>query len=160
MPGDGARRCRHCGDGELQERTETLSLELPRSEVTASAAVPALRCPSCGEVLIDRALERRFSLAVCRELADAGVASGEALRHMRKALGLRAAELARLLDVRPETISHWETGKAPPNRAAFVAVCAMIQDALDGRTTTRDRLAVLAGGTSPPRGLVVKLPAV
>jgi putative zinc finger/helix-turn-helix YgiT family protein len=156
MPGDGSRRCRHCGNGERQDGTETLSPELPRSEVTASAAVPT-RCPSCGDVQIDRELAQRFSLAMCCELADAGVASGEALRHMRKALGLRAAELARLLDVRPETISHWETGKAPPNRAAFVAVCAMIQDAIDGRTTTRDRLALLAGAA--PRGLVVKVPA-
>lgn len=157
MPGDGARRCRNCGDGELQDGTETLSLELPRSEVTASAAVPALRCPSCGDVQIDRELAQRFELAVCCELADAGVGSGEALRHMRKALGLRAAELARLLDVTPETISHWETGKAPPNRAAFVAVCAMIQDARDGRTTTRDRLAVLTDGCAYPRALAVKL---
>jgi DNA-binding transcriptional regulator YiaG len=119
--------------------------------------VPALRCPSCGDVQIESALAQRFQLAVCCELADAGVSSGEALRHMRKALGLRAAELARLLDVTPETISHWETGKASLNRAAFAAVCAMVQDALDGRTTTRDRLAVLAKGGPYPHALTVKL---
>ncbi len=157
MPDDGARRCRQCGHGELRDGTETLSLKLPSSAVTASAAVPALRCASCGDVQIDSALARRFQLAACCELADAGLSSGEALRHMRKALGLRAAELARLLDVTPETISHWETGKASLNRAAFVAVCAMIQDALDGRTTTRDRLAALAEARLHPPSLIVKL---
>jgi putative zinc finger/helix-turn-helix YgiT family protein len=155
--GEDAPRCSRCGDTALREDTETLSVELPRSDVTASVAVPARRCPACGEVHLDGALAQRFQLAACCELADAGVDSGEALRHMRKALGLRAAELARLLDVRPETISHWETGKARPNRAAFVAVCAMADDALHGRTTTRDRLEVLAEGRVYPRALAVKL---
>ncbi|WP_242343404.1 type II TA system antitoxin MqsA family protein [Anaeromyxobacter terrae] len=157
MAGDGERRCRRCGDGELREETETLSVELPRSAVTASVSVPVRRCAACDDVQLDASLRERFRLATCCELADAGVDTGEALRHMRKALGLRAAELARLLDLTPETISHWETGRAAPNRAAFIAVCAMVQDALDGRTTTRDRLARLASPEDYPHALAVKL---
>jgi len=156
MPDDGARRCERCG-GELRDGTETLAVELPRSGVTASLALPIRRCRSCDGVPLDGAVVQRCQLTVCRALADAGVSTGEALRHMRKALGLRAAELARLLDVTPETVSHWETGKAPPNRAAFIAVCAMIEDALDGRTTTRDRLGVLAERGGYPRALAVKV---
>jgi putative zinc finger/helix-turn-helix YgiT family protein len=156
MPDDGARGCERCG-GELRDGTETLAVELPRSGVTASLAVPTRRCRSCDGAPLDGTVVRRSQLAVCRALADAGVFTGEALRHMRKALGLRATELARLLDVTPETVSHWETGKVPPNRAAFIAVCAMIQDAIDGRTTTRDRLRVLAEGSGYPRALAVKL---
>ncbi len=155
MPDDDARRCERCG-GELRDGTETLAVELPRSGVTASVAVPVTRCGSCDGAPRAGAVAPRSQLAVCCALADAGVSTGEALRHMRKALGLRAAELARLLDVTPETVSHWETGKAPPNRAAFIAVCAMIQDALDGRTTTRDRLAVLAEGRAYPSSVTVK----
>ncbi len=157
MGGDGEGRCRRCGDGELREQTETLSVELPRSAVTASVAVPARRCAACDAVQVDGELRDRVRLATCCELADAGVDTGEALRHMRKALGLRAAELARLLDLTPETISHWETGRAAPNRAAFIAVCAMVQDALDGRSTTRDRLARLAQHQGYPHALAVKL---
>ncbi len=96
-------------------------------------------------------------LGICCELANAGVHTGEAIRLMREALSLRAMDLARLLDLTPETISHWETGKARPNRAAFVTLGALIQDAFDGRTTTRDRLAVLSGGRAYPRALSVKL---
>ncbi len=59
----------------------------------------------------------------------------------------------------PETISHWETGRLPPGRAAFVAVGAMIDDVLAGRTTTRDRLVVLAEGKPYPRVLAVGHPA-
>jgi DNA-binding transcriptional regulator YiaG len=98
-----------------------------------------------------------MSLAVACALADAGVHTGEALRCMRKALGLRGCDLARLLDVTPETISHWETGKARPNRAAFAALGAMIADAMAGRTTTRDRLATLARASEYPRALFVDL---
>jgi DNA-binding XRE family transcriptional regulator len=76
---------------------------------------------------------------------------------MVKALGLRAADLARLLDVTPETISHWETDKARPSRAAFVAIGALVQETIDGRTTTRDRLATLSGGRTYPRAFSVKL---
>jgi transcriptional regulator with XRE-family HTH domain len=94
---------------------------------------------------------------VARELANLGVRTGEAVRHMRKTLGLRAADLAQLLDLTPETISHWETGKAPISRAAFVAVGAMIQDAIDGRTTTRDRFAALIEERRYPRVLDPKL---
>ncbi|BDG06305.1 type II TA system antitoxin MqsA family protein [Anaeromyxobacter oryzae] len=148
-PSDTAR-CPRCGTGDLDHTTETLNFQLPGSAVIASAAVPARRCGRCDGVHVDEATAARFRLAACCALADAGVRGGEALRAMRKALRLRASDLARLLDVTPETMSHWETGKVPPNRAAFVAVCAMVQDAVDGRTTTRDRLAVLADGRVPP----------
>ena len=131
-------------------------MALPRSGVTAAASVPVRRCGSCNGS-VDGAMMDRFQLAVCCELANAGVHTGEAIRLMRKALRLRAADLARLLDLTPETISHWETGKARPNRAAFVTVGALIQDAIDGRTTTRDRLAVLSEGRAYPRVLSIKL---
>ncbi len=76
---------------------------------------------------------------------------------MRKILGLRAADLALLLDVTPETISHWETGKARIGRAAFVALGAMVQDATEGRSTTRDRLAALDDDHPRPKVLRPKL---
>ncbi len=141
----------------LREAEETLSVALARSAVTASVIVSARRCSACDELHVDGAVVRRFHLAVGCELANLGVRTGEALRHMRKALGLRAAELAALLDVTPETISHWETGKVLPNRAAFVAVAALVQDALDGRSTTRERLSVVPDGRGR-RALAIKLP--
>ncbi len=153
----GRRRCGACGCGALRARTERLSVELPRCGVVAWVAAPAHRCRDCGAVHVDGAVRARAHLAVGCALADRGVHTGEALRHMRRALALRAADLARLLGVTPETISHWETGKAPPSRAAFVAVAAMVADALEGRTTTRDRLSVAAGGRPWPRRLAVRL---
>ncbi len=150
------RRCGACGEGALRDGTETLSVALPRCGVVASVVTPARCCAACGDVRIGRTELARAHLAIARELADRGVHTGDALRHMRKALGLRAADLARLLDVTPETVSHWETGRFLPGRAAFVAVAAMVQEALEGRTSTRDRLAVLAEGRPYPRALTVR----
>lgn len=153
------RRCPGCGH-PLHDGLETLTVTLPRSGVVASIAAPARRCTGCGEVKVDREAVWRAHLAVACALADRGVQTGDALRHMRNALGLRAADLAHLLGVTPETISHWETGRLPPTRAAFVAVAAMVDDVRAGRTTTRDRLGVLAGGRPYPRILALGEPVV
>lgn len=154
-----ARRCDGCGCGELRDASEPLSVRLPRCGVVVSITAPARRCAGCGAIEVDGAVRARVQLAVGCELADLGVHTGDALRHMRKALGLSAAELARLLGLTPETISHWETGKALPARAAFVAVAAMVEEALDGRTKTRDRLALLADGRPYPRALTATMRA-
>ncbi len=144
------RRC-ECG-GELRDSEETIEVALPRCGVVVSTAAPARRCAGCGAVAVEGQAAARARLAIGCALADHGVQTGEALRHLRKALGLRAADLARLLGVTPETISHWETGKLTPARAAFVAVAAMADDALDGASRTRARLAALADGRRwPPR---------
>lgn len=155
----GERRCGACGRAERRDGVERVSVALPRCGVVASVEAPARRCPECGDALVDGAVLARAHLAVGCELADQGVHTGDALRHMRKALGLRAADLARLLDVTPETVSHWETGKVLPSRSAFVAVAAMVEEALDGRAVTRRRLEVLAEGRPWPRALEVRLPA-
>ncbi len=152
-------RCPGCG-GPLHHGSETLTVKLPRSGVVAAIAAPARRCAGCGQVRFDEEAVRRAHLAVGCALADRGVQTGDALRHMRSTLLLRAADLAHLLGVTPETISHWETGRLPPARAAFVVVAAMVDDVRAGRTTTRDRLAILAQGGPYPRTLSVGEPAV
>jgi putative zinc finger/helix-turn-helix YgiT family protein len=155
----GKRRCEACGCGDRRAGTEKLSVTLPRCGLVASIAAPARRCAGCGGVHVERDVLERAKLSIGCALADRGVHTGDALRHMRKALELRAADLARLLGITPETVSHWETGRAPPTRSAFVAVAAMVEEAIDGRTTTRDRLTALASVTRLPRVLRVKLRA-
>ncbi len=151
------RGCVECGNRKFRKVTETISTEFRASGFTASVGVPGRQCTKCKTTHVPSSVMQSFELAVGRELADLGVHTGEAIRHMRKALGLRAADLARLLDLTPETISHWETGKARINRAAFVALGAMIQDAIEGRSTTRDRLAALSDERPYPRVLSPKL---
>jgi putative zinc finger/helix-turn-helix YgiT family protein len=155
--GGERRRCGACGRAELRDGVQTLSVTLPRCGVVASVATPARRCSGCGELHVDGDVLSRAHLSVCCALADRGIHGGDVLRHMRKALGLRAADLARLLGVTPETVSHWETGKVPPARAAFATLAAMSEEALDGRTTTRDRLELLCEEHRFPRTIAVPL---
>ncbi len=157
MASELTRSCTRCRTGKLREAVETIEIRLRRSEVVARVAVPAGRCAACGAADVPPSVVTRAHLAAGCALADAGVHTGEALRHLRRALGLRAVDLARLLDLTPETISHWETGKIAPNRAAFVALGAMAHEALDGKTATRDRLAVLAMRRRWPRALSIRL---
>jgi transcriptional regulator with XRE-family HTH domain len=67
---------------------------------------------------------------------------------MRKALGLRAADLAGLLGVAAETVSRWETGQRDVDRGALALVGGLVVDRLEGSTATLDRLRALA---KPPR---------
>jgi len=154
------RRCFYCGNRAFRQATETVRAHLRASRVHASAVVPVRQCAKCQESYFSGPVLHAFELAVALELANSGVRTGEAFRHMRVAVGLRAADVARLLGVTPETISHWETGKAAVNRAAFVTLGAMVDDEIEGRTTTRDRLDRLAKGRPYPKVLRPRLSKV
>ena len=93
--------------------------------------------------------ERRDALTRLR--ADA-VAGGD-LRYARKALGMRAAELAAALDVTPETVSRWETDARPIPQTTRLAVVALLMLRDAALTEHREGQARSdAGGTiSSPR---------
>jgi transcriptional regulator with XRE-family HTH domain len=79
---------------------------------------------------------------------------------MRKALGLRATDLAELLDVTPETVSRWETDRVPLDRGALATLGALLRDARAGSTATLDHLRTLAHPPRGPREIAVRLPAM
>ncbi len=108
-----------------------------------AARIPAARCTSCRETFIGAEDLAAFETAVAVRLADAGASSPGAFRFMRKAVGLKASDLAALLDVTAETMSRWENGKLPIPRAPAALLGAMVRDAAEGRTVTRDALARL-----------------
>lgn len=83
-----------------------------------------------------------------RGIAERGPVTGESLRQMRTSLDLTGRELALILGARPETVSRWEHGAAPLDVWAFVLVGSMVLDQIEGRTTTRGRLAVLRSSDS------------
>jgi transcriptional regulator with XRE-family HTH domain len=72
-----------------------------------------------------------------------GPATGETFRFMRKSLGMRAADLAELLDVTPETISRWETGKLDVARSAWATLADVVVEQAEGRSRMLDRLRTL-----------------
>ncbi|MDX2088302.1 MAG: helix-turn-helix domain-containing protein [Kofleriaceae bacterium] len=70
---------------------------------------------------------------------------------MRKALGMRAVDLAQLLDVTAETVSRWETGKIDVETRAFALLGTLVIERLEGRDDAVQRLrAIEKASTAEP----------
>jgi putative zinc finger/helix-turn-helix YgiT family protein len=102
--------------------------------------LPSEVCPQCGREFVGIDTAQEFELSVAEQLAREGPPTGEAFRYMRKALGMSAVEAARLLGVKPETISRWEKGRRTANPALVVLMGTIVLESLKGERTTADRL--------------------
>jgi DNA-binding transcriptional regulator YiaG len=109
-----------------------------------TAELPGWECGTCG-VHLDGEAWHRFDLAVAATLAREGAGSGEALRHMRKALGMPFGELAALLGVAPDTLVRWERDEREAPRTAAATIGSLVIDAASGSTALADRLRALHG---------------
>lgn len=56
---------------------------------------------------------------------------------MRKTAGIRAVDLAKWLDVTPETVSHWERGKHAPDVVTLATIARLVLEAVRGENSTR-----------------------
>lgn len=150
-------RCVQCRAEALEQTTTEHTVEAAGRTFTAT--VPTLRCGACGETYTADADLERVELAAAKALADSGEVTGETFRAMRYALGMNAKALAELLDVAPETISRWERGEREADRFAWLTVAALVADALEGRTTTRDRLRALRERPGLAKSVHLDVPA-
>lgn len=150
------RRCPKCMAQRLVRATAEYEAKV--AGYTFEVAEPATRCQACGESYVSAADARRTALAIAAKLAELGEASGAAVRHMRKALGLKAVELAALLGLTPETVSRWETGAVPVDGFAFVVLGDLVEERVTGRAaTTEARLRALREPAPRPRKVPLRL---
>jgi putative zinc finger/helix-turn-helix YgiT family protein len=131
-------KCAICSQGTLKKASVEISREVDGHRFVTR--IPGRVCGACGEEFYDGDNVRLFELMISHILAHSGVSSGTAFKFMRKAIGMRAADLARLLAVTPETISRWETGKHPIERAILVLLGLLVDNKINGVTTTLDLL--------------------
>jgi putative zinc finger/helix-turn-helix YgiT family protein len=146
-------QCLSCNQGTMRPSTVEI-----RREVGARvfvAAVDGRKCAACGEASFKGTDLARFEGAVAASLARSGEASGEAFRWMRKALDLRAVDVAALLGVTPETISRWETGRVAIDRSALALLALLVLDHERGSAATID--ALRARAAAAPLGKTVKI---
>lgn len=137
------KTCATCGVAALSEASEplTFGVRFGGTELTVEVdGVVGWKCRSCGETFHEAEALTRAELTAALALASRGAREGGTARFIRKALGLRATQLADLLDVTPETISRWENGRSPVDLATWVALCGLVDDRLSGTTVTFDRL--------------------
>lgn len=79
-----------------------------------------MRCLSCGETLFSDDEVGRQEKSIAAGLVARGVRTGVEFKFVRKVAGLKAIEVATMLDVRAETVSRWESGEADiPRPVAF-----------------------------------------
>jgi hypothetical protein len=121
-----------------------------------SGRVPGLVCKKCKESYIEGVDLAAFELRVAVVLADAGVASPEVLRYLRKAMGLLGKEFAQILGVRPETVSRWEAGGSI-DRATYAVIRQILHDRLQGKTEMADYLRSLKKPKPLPREVKMRL---
>jgi DNA-binding transcriptional regulator YiaG len=100
----------------------------------------------------------QFDALVAAELAEAGVTEPEALKFMRKVTGLQGKEFAALLGVRPETVSRWEQGKRPIDRAAYAIIRQIVHERRRGITVTTDYLRSLHRPKRLPKIVRIAVP--
>jgi putative zinc finger/helix-turn-helix YgiT family protein len=131
-------RCTNCSERKLVEEQQSVTREV--GDRTFEGLIKGWRCPSCGESYQDGPDLGAFEEAAAKWLAEHGVRTPQELKFMRKAAGIRAADLASWLDVTPETISHWETGKHAPDVVTRSTIASIVLDTLRGESFTRDRL--------------------
>src|SRR5579883_1647167 len=102
--------CSTCEIGTLHP-VQDAEYQTTVAGLTFTATLPGERCDHCQAVYHNLGLLSQVDLLIAHRLIHLGLVNGEVFRFLRKTLGLRAADLAALLDVKAETISRWENGK-------------------------------------------------
>jgi len=137
-------KCPSCGGEKWKKGTIPQALEVAGR--TFKADLAATVCTKCGEPIVSHDELGLFEVAIARELARAGACSGQAIKFMRKAIGLPAADLAALLGVQRWTLSRWETGERDAPLAAVATLGTLVLDHAAGRTDTLERLRAMTRG--------------
>src|SRR5579859_5308385 len=103
-------RCVQCESRDLRPWKTEETFDLNGSPVYR-VPIKGRICHNCGEGYFAGRELARAELSVASMVAEHGPWNGRAFQFMRKVLALKAAELADLFDVTPETISRWENSR-------------------------------------------------
>lgn len=124
-------------------------------ETTFMVRAPAFHCRPCRATFMSGSTMLATDRVIAAYLATRSPPSGEALRFIRKALGLRGFELAELMGVTGETVSRWENGQRPVDAKAWVVVGSVMLEDVGQPAATMRRLLALGKELRMPK--VVRL---
>jgi DNA-binding transcriptional regulator YiaG len=135
------KTCERCGRGAISDIRIDDSTDVCGHNFRAE--MPATRCASCSQVVIQAEHVKRFERRIAVELAKAGVRSAEGLKFLRTVLGMKQPMLAELLDVPLDYLRYWESGKWPVDPRAMAVVASLTLGQFDGQHASLDCLRVL-----------------
>jgi putative zinc finger/helix-turn-helix YgiT family protein len=143
------KKCPMCGQGTLTSRRETR--RYGRGIDVTLMNVTVRHCPACGEEFVAipaiEALHRIIAGALAK--SPARLSPGE-VRFLRTYLGFSSADFARLIGVSPETVSRWESDRAP-QRMSTAAERFLRLIVLQGKPIESYRLEETAAEDAPAR---------
>ncbi len=91
------------------------------------ANVEVRRCSECGEYEVDIPRMEELHRVIAQEVASKSARlTAQEVRFLRKYLGFSGVDFAATLDVTPETVSRWETGKKQMSPVAERALRLMV----------------------------------
>ena len=106
--------------------------------------VVASICPNCRESYVSYDSLGEFEQNVADKIIRSGMRTGSSFRFLRKTIGLSAVELARIIGVRPESISRWESGRRVVDRGAFFELESLVAESASGeRPSVRSMIDAL-----------------
>jgi len=123
---------------------------------TYSVDVP-VRVADDGEEVVDGEIAANADLAIAAAIAAQGPVAGETFAWMRRAAGLQAKVLAQLLDVRAESVSRWERGERPMDRAAWLLLADLILERAGKRMSVLELMKRIAARASQTRDVRVQM---
>lgn len=150
-------KCESCG-AQMKVGRENYRYAESGLDTVTLVDIEVRRCPECGayEVSIPRIEELHRLIAQQVALKRARLTPQE-IRFLRKYLGFSGVDFAATLDVTPETVSRWETGKKQMSPVAERALRLMIFVRSPVEAYPLEKLAEVAQGEAVP--LRVKLHA-
>ena len=146
-------RCVNCGGADLPEVDHVLPMTIAGQKFELADVMQV--CANCHEAYLAPERLEKFETRAALELARAGVRSAEAVRFMRKGLGMRAQDFAELIGQTPENVSRVENGKVPPDLRTVSILGSLLEDRENGTSATLDRLRALSGQRRAPRKILV-----
>lgn len=149
-----AKKCTACGRGRLVPA----DVEVRRSVAghVFVTMMRGLKCNQCDEDRVAGLDFERFDLMVAGVLLSARP-NADAFKFARKALGFSGKDLAELLDVAPESVSRWETGKHAIDRQGWALLRLMVADRLAGTQSTENILRAAAAPAILPDRVDLKV---
>jgi putative zinc finger/helix-turn-helix YgiT family protein len=143
-------KCDKCG-AQMKSGRENYRYTACGLDFITLMNVEVRRCPECGEHEVDIPRMDELHGLIAQEVASKGPRlTAQEVRFLRKYLGFSGVDFAATLDVTPETVSRWETGKKQMSPVAERALRLMVFVRHPIAEYPLERLAEVAQGEAVP----------
>lgn len=143
-------KCDSCG-AQMKSGRENYHYTACGLDTVTLMNVEVRRCPECGEYEVDIPRMDELHKLIAQEVASKTARlTPREIRLLRTYLGFSGVEFAAVLDVTPETVSRWETGKKQMSSVAERALRLMLFVRNPVAEYPLERLAEVAQGEAVP----------